>query len=409
MMENNTTYQKIVKFLVYSLFAAMIVLILYFLGKYVVGLFTPFIISWIIATMLQPIINWFDSHTKIPRKVTTIILVVLLTLALIGLSYLLIDRAISELTNLVDYIGEQIKKMQNDRDLVSKYIKKIASYVPFVDVTKQLENYWDNINSRIFSLLSDNATAITSVIIPFLTNALFLILDWFLVFVIILVSTFYFACDYKKIVQFASMQMSDNVRHYVRLVKNEFLNTTGKYLKAYGLIMFITFLELFVAFYLIGINYSLLLAFIISLIDILPILGVGTVLIPWGVILLISKNYFTGIAILSAYLIITIIREIIEPRIVGKYIGLYPLVTLVAMYVGLKAFGVLGLFAFPVISIILKKLNDEGHIKLWKKPPEGMLSVPQKIKKPIYISKFGKNKSGTDQPENETDKADKKD
>ena len=385
---NNGTYGKIVKFLVYAMFAIVIIGILYLLSKYVLGYFVPFIVAFIIASMLQPLINWMCKKTKISRKIVAVILVTTVVLAAIGISYLIIERAIEELSSLASFVGDKAKELQNDRKLVSEWIAKINSWVPFIDVTEQLEAYWDNLSNNMVGLLQNNISTITSL----LTSALMGFIDGFLVVVIVIVSTFYFASDYKKIREFVSIQLKGTVRHYVVIVKNEFVNTIVKFVRAYGLIMFITFLELFIAFSIIGIKYSLLLAFVISLIDILPILGVGTVMIPWGIAMLFTDDYITGIALLSAYLIITIIREIIEPKIVGKYIGLYPLVTLIAMYVGLKAFGLVGLFGLPVLAIILKKLNDEGHIKIWKKPPEGTFYEPTKIGKNKELKKLFKKK-----------------
>ncbi len=136
------------------------------------------------------------------------------------------------------------------------------------------------------------------------------------------------------------------------------------------MITLITFLELFVAFTVLGIKYAFLIALVIAVIDILPVLGTGTVLIPWSIFLLLIGDYYTGIALIIVYIVIAVIRQIIEPKIVGKYIGLYPLLTLVAMYTGLRVMGVLGLITFPLIIIIVKKLNDDGKLHLFKNPDE---------------------------------------
>ena len=86
--------------------------------------------------------------------------------------------------------------------------------------------------------------------------------------------------------------------------------------------------------------------------------------------MIFAGNYFLGIGILVLYVLITVVRQVLEPKIVGSYVGLYPLVTLMAMYIGSKVMGFFGLFLFPIAIILLKKLNDDGHIKLWKIPPE---------------------------------------
>ena len=156
----------------------------------------------------------------------------------------------------------------------------------------------------------------------------------------------------------------------MNMIKEQFVSTIGKYLRAYGLIIFITFTELFIGFSILGVSYSFIIAMITALVDILPVLGTGTILIPWGVYMIFAGNYFLGIGILVLYVLITVVRQVLEPKIVGSYVGLYPLVTLMAMYIGSKVMGFFGLFLFPIAIILLKKLNDDGHIKLWKIPPE---------------------------------------
>jgi sporulation integral membrane protein YtvI len=203
---------------------------------------------------------------------------------------------------------------------------------------------------------------------PFLTGTISFVADFFVVVIVFFVAVYYIAVDFKKINYFISYQFRGESKKYITIVKNHFLSTVWKYLKAYCVIIAITFFELIIAFSVLDVEYPFLLALITALVDILPIIGTGTVLVPWGIINIFTGNVFTGIGLLVTYVIVTIIRQIIEPKIVGSYIGMYPLVTLVMMYSGLKAFGVAGLFAFPIISIILKNMNDSGNISLLRYP-----------------------------------------
>ena len=104
-----------------------------------------------------------------------------------------------------------------------------------------------------------------------------------------------------------------------------------------------------------GVEYSFILALVIALVDILPVLGTGTVLIPWGLISLIGNNYPLGIGLLIGYAVIVVVRQIIEPRIIGKFIGISPLASLAAIYIGLRLMGILGLFVFPIGAIVIKQ------------------------------------------------------
>ena len=139
-----------------------------------------------------------------------------------------------------------------------------------------------------------------------------------------------------------------------------------KYLRAYFFIIVITFSELYLGFLILDVEYAVGLALLIAVVDILPVLGTGTILIPWTLICFLKKDFYLGIGLAIMYLVIAVIRQIIEPRIVGRSIGLHPLVTLASMYVGLKLGGLLWLILLPVAVNVLKNLNEEGKIRLWK-------------------------------------------
>ena len=126
--------------------------------------------------------------------------------------------------------------------------------------------------------------------------------------------------------------------------------------------MTITFFELYLGVSLLKIPAAPILALLVAVVDILPVLGTGTVLIPWGLVLLILGNTFLGVGILVLYLVITVVRQTLEPKIIGSQVGLHPIVTLLCIYAGAQLIGVVGIFAFPVIATVIKKLNDEGTI-----------------------------------------------
>jgi sporulation integral membrane protein YtvI len=299
------------------------------------------------------------------------------TVILVG--YFTVKELIKELSSISSRITEFIEALRADEDKAAELIDKINSYIPIFDFSKVLTEYWENFDENIIELSQNIVTNISSSVIPFLTGTISFVADFFIVAVIFFVAIYYIATDFRKINYFILYQFSGETKKYITLIKNQFFLTVWKYLKAYSLIIVITFVELLAAFIVLGVDYPYLVALITALVDILPIIGTGTVLVPWGAISIISGDVFTGIGLIVTYVIVTVIRQIIEPKIVGSYIGMYPLITLIMMYAGLQSFGILGLFAFPIISIILKNLNDSGNITLWKYP-EGISdgNAPQK-------------------------------
>ena len=174
--------------------------------------------------------------------------------------------------------------------------------------------------------------------------------------------------------------------------KQVFSKTIFTMFKAYGIIMCITFSELFLGFSILSLmgimknSYFAVIALVIAVFDILPVAGSGGILIPWALFSLIYGNYKQAIGLIVLYVIITVIRQYIEPKIVGSSLGVHPIVTLMGLYFGLKLFGFIGMFLVPLTVMTLKAFNDAGRINIWKTSPEKEAEPPKKEKE-IKIKK----------------------
>ena len=190
--------------------------------------------------------------------------------------------------------------------------------------------------------------------------------------VIGIIAWIFFTKDYNYIVRFIQNQLPEGKKNVLFEIKQVFSKTIFKMARAYGLILLITFFELFLGFSLLSLlgimknSYYVLIAALIAIFDILPVAGSGGVLVPWAIISLVMGNYKQAIGLIIIYILITLIRQYIEPKIVGDTLGVHPLVTLMGLYVGLKLFGVMGMFIVPLTVMTLKAFNDTGRIQLWK-------------------------------------------
>ena len=205
-----------------------------------------------------------------------------------------------------------------------------------------------------------------------------------------IVACCFMTADYDRIKHFVKAQFPESKREDLSRGKELLRSSLGKMGKAYGLIMLITFTEITVGLYILkflGIfdsNFIIIIAILTAIVDIIPVLGTGTVVLPWALYSLIVSNYKMAIGLIVIYAIITVIRQIIEPKLVAGQLGLSPVVTITAMYFGLKVFGVLGMIVTPLLIIMLKLLNDEGIIHLWTTPkgePEQAAEPPKKAPK----------------------------
>ena len=152
----------------------------------------------------------------------------------------------------------------------------------------------------------------------------------------------------------------------MREIKNDLLTALVGYLKALLVLVTISFFVVLTGYTILGVKYSLFLAIITAISDILPVLGPGTILIPGSIIHLINGNYYMAVGFIVLYVLVTIVRQFLEPRIVGGNIGLHPLITLLSMYLGFRFLGVIGLIFGPIFTIILKSLQKSGILPAWK-------------------------------------------
>jgi predicted PurR-regulated permease PerM len=165
--------------------------------------------------------------------------------------------------------------------------------------------------------------------------------------------------------------LSDKSVATVSKTKHVIFDVLGKWCKSYAAVLFITFCEMAVGLHILKFaglykgGYIFVIAICTALLDILPVFGTGTVLIPWGVISLFTHKIGLGIGLLVIYGLITVIRQIVEPRIVSANVDIHPVITLMSMYIGIQVFGVFGILILPITVVIIKTLNDEGIIHIW--------------------------------------------
>lgn len=352
------SYKRIPILLLYIALAAAFG---YVFLKFLFPVLLPFILAWVIALLLQGVINKLKEKAKIPKKLSAFVLVLLVAAALAFICFLVIKRVYGELSIFAENAADFIKKAKDDPEYAAKWIKKIDAAVPFINIEKWLTGIWSNIDAKLENAASGIITSVTSRILPILRDIIAFLPEAFMYIFVIVLSSYYFAVDFDRINHLIVKILPAGARKYASAAKKEMKGTLGKLLKAYGFIILITFTELFVFLSIIGVKYSLIIAFFISLIDILPVLGTGTVLIPWGLILLLIGNTGKGAAILGVYAFITIVREIIEPRIIGKSIGIHPLAALAAMYAGFKLFGIIGMFFLPFAVMLIKSIYIKSY------------------------------------------------
>jgi sporulation integral membrane protein YtvI len=334
------------------------VAILFIIFRYLWGALLPFLVSYLFAECFRPVVRYSERNERFPKRFFVLFVVILAAVSIAFLIYAVMRRLVFEVTSLLDGLKYTVELIRTDDVFAYEMIEKINSFIPFFDVRERLWEMRSNLDEELLGMALSFGEKLSGGIISFLKTAVAFIPKTILNFVVIIISTYYFAIDRVKINCFFLSLFPKSVRRNLKKGKDALSETAGKYLHAYGLLFLITFGELLLAFLVLGIDYSFLLAFLIAIVDILPVLGTGTVLIPWALVLIFSGSYTLGTGLLIAYAVITVVRQVIEPKIVGKFIGISPLAALASMYIGLELMGIVGIFTFPIGAIILKRLIE---------------------------------------------------
>lgn len=334
------------------------IILIVFLAIIVGIFFWPFLIAIITAIILEKLVEYIVRKTKVSRKIVGSILVLAVYAILVFLIYILLSKLFKETINIAGDLPNIFEYIKNRYEFIyEKYISAMNN------IPESVSSKIYEIGISFFSNLSKYLTKIfngTLNFIMFIPNIVIYI-------VITLLATLFLVTDRRKL----SMYVHDIFpKRLVRKVSNIFkgiISSLSKYLKSQCIMIGITFVELLIAFFILKQEYPFTLALVISLIDALPILGVGGVLIPWGIYSAITGNMYLGIGLLITYSVIVIARQLIEPRIVSSNLGIHPFLTLISMYIAFKVLGITGLIVGPIILVIFKnvfsQLFEYGYLK----------------------------------------------
>ena len=325
--------------------------------------YMPFLIAFILSLMIEPIIKLIMKKTKLKRKTSAIIVFILSFAIIIGLI----------VWGTTTIITEASKLLENLNVYFDKAVEFVETFISKIDLSK-----W-NIPENVMNTIQSSAMEFVGVIINFVKEWLTSILSFLTsiptigIYTAITFLALYFMCVDR-------IYMLDQLEHHfpqqwIRTVGvhlRKLIKSLGGYLKAELILVLISFIISLIGlyiFHIIGLNvqYPLMAALLIGFIDLLPIFGSGFLMLPWAVIAACTGDITLGISILVLWAIMSIVRQIVEPKIVSGQIGIHPIFTLIAMYTGYKFIGVLGMIIGPIVLIIIKNvfatLIDKGVFK----------------------------------------------
>lgn len=307
----------------------------------------PFIISLILSMMMEPIIKLLVTKLRFPRSIASVFGVILILVILIILISFIVAKIISEARDFFIILPDLLTNVYNNLINLGESGNTIMSGLP--DEMIQL------LNESIATIVNTVGELVKSMVEQ-LFNTAFILPSILIFFLITTISTYFMLSDKPKFKLYLKRQLPDDWYNKLMFIKSDVFSSLIKLIRAYAIIMTITFTELLIGFTFMQVKYALLIAAIIAVVDILPVLGTGGVLIPWATYSLITGDVKLGLSLFILYIIVLIVRQIMEPKIIGTQIGVHPLLTLAAMYIGLKLLGAAGLILGPITFLIVKSI-----------------------------------------------------
>ena len=345
-------------FIINTSYFVLMAAIFYVVVKYLFGLVAPFAVGFLVAASLQQTIRFLSKRLHMPKKLAAV-LGVLAFYLIIG--FLLFLLGVSVFASVKDFVVRLPTIYYNDIEpVISQLFRSIQDLMARFDLSlvQIFEEFRVSLSQSIGTIVSDVSTiAITAI-----TSTVSWVPRLFLGIVLSIISSVFFALDYGIILEFFTNLLPQKRRSLVEEVKTLIGEIGVKYIKAYALLMLITFTEMAIGLSILRIEGALGIAAFTAVVDILPVLGTGGVVVPWALFHLIKGNLFLGLGLAILYIVITVVRQILEPKVVGQQIGLHPIVVLLCMYVGVQIFGIIGLFVLPFTILVIKYLYDNGKI-----------------------------------------------
>lgn len=341
------TLEKILKII---LITAGIAATLFLLPLFI-KIFAPFLAAFFIAAVCQGIVKFLERRLKISRGISSAMLVTLIVASVLGLIGVAIFQLFSQAKNLIVNLPDTIFAFRLQiNTLIEKFNGFKLSLSPEISqivdsVLAQLWEYTATLSGRATSLAIDAAKRLASA------------LPGILIFLVMFIlGTFFFTKDYLLVINFFREIFPEKIISLAARIKTIILHAFSSYIKAQLTLMLLTAFLVTVGLWIVGKDYALLWGIVCGMVDVLPVLGTAAVLVPWALISLVYGDMYSFVSLLIIQALVFVVRQLAEPKVISRQIGVHPILTLVSIYIGLKFFGIMGVILAPVITLLAVNL-----------------------------------------------------
>lgn len=329
----------------------VLLIVLFFTACKISLFYIPFIIAYIVSLLVEPIIKFLNKRTSFSRKANSIIVLLGISVIIIGILVWGGIKLVSETTNLLSVLNTYLDKAMN---FVNEITNKINIYN--LNLSEEVIDVFEKSTTDFINTVANYIKTILSQILKYISSLPTILIN----VIITILATYFITSDKFYILDRMEHHLSKKMVGKLVTHTKEITSSLGKYLKAEITLSMITFMVVLTGlniFYLIGmeIEYPILIALLIGFVDALPILGAGSIMIPWAIILFLNKNSSLAISIFGLYIFILVEKQLLEPKLVSNNIGIHPIFTLIAMYTSFKIIGVIGLLVRTYYPYYFKK------------------------------------------------------
>ena len=345
-LHDTRPYWKVIVSLTFSLIATILFI---YVGFRLLGFFMPFVIGWFISYIASPIVNWLEKRVKIVKKLGSALIIIAVLGAVGILIYFIGSKLWKEIASLIQNMPKMYQDLEPGFGEIGSSLNGVFKVLP-----AGLQDAWHTMTSNLDKTMGDLMGRISEPTVAAAGNVAKRIPSVLIATIVTFISAYFFIAERDEVIEWAKKVSPEPVVRRMSMVIDNLKFAVGGYFKAQFKIMGVVCLILVIGFVILKVHFYFLLALLIAFLDFLPFFGTGTALIPWALYKLLVKDYRMVVGLIILYGVTQLVRQLIQPKLVGDSMGMRPLLTLLFLYIGYKAGGIFGMiFAVPIGMIII--------------------------------------------------------
>lgn len=352
------------------LFIVVVLLCFTFFLTYAFAYIYPILLALVFSFALNPAVTFLERTLKFPRGIATIALIIILFAAIISSIILIVSEFIQGTTYLAEIIPAHFNTLITYAEEflethIIPFYHKLMSFFHTLDPDKQ-ETIHEHLQHMANQIASSGTTLLQTILLK-IPAAISMLPTSFAVFIFIVLATFFITKDWYALQETFAKAIPSSATDSRKHIWNHLKRALLGFFKAQIVLISITGLLIFIGLHIIGIDHALTIALIASVVDLFPYVGTGIIFIPWIIYLFLTANYPLTISLSILYMVITISRQLLEPKLLSSSIGVNPLAVLIAVFLGMQFWGVFGLIIAPILLVLLNALHQSGVFQqLWR-------------------------------------------